>query len=282
MKLKKITALLLTAMLTLSMPIISNAAGWVQEPDGKISYQNDDGSKPVNQWVEIDGKVYFFDANGHMLVNTFTPDGKRVGEDGAYIPNQSVSNITYTPDSIATSFYINDYIYKSMLATYHFLEVTNLSPYTVALTISETAKDGAGNVIGASKASEEDIPSGCTVLIRNYFSDVSGAVSFDTSIQVKEEKYYIPVIQNIIVQPSDLKDKVIVTATNAGDIPAEFPQATVVFFKNGKAVDFGTEYLMDADYELKPGATISGQVNVYSTEYDSFKVFLSARRSKWK
>lgn len=276
---KKILATV--ALLSLCASFTVNAAEWKQEPDGRISYQNDDGSKFANQWAEIGGKLYYFDADGCILINTVTPDGKTVGADGVYIPAQSVSNIIYTPDSVTNSLIINDYLYESMFATYHFFEVTNMSPYTVRLTINDTAKNSAGAIIGATTSSEEDIPSGCTVFAKTFFSDVAGASSFDTSLQVTQENTYIPVLQGISVQTSNLGDKVTVTATNLGDKSAEFTEATAVFFKDGKAVYYGSCYLTDADYELKPGATISGQINAYSKDYDSVKVYLTARRSKW-
>ena len=66
-------------------------------------YVNRDGSYPVNNWQQIDSLWYFFDEEGYMktgwihwnekdyfcdetgamLVNTVTPDGASVGEDGA-------------------------------------------------------------------------------------------------------------------------------------------------------------------------------------------------------
>ena len=75
----------------------SNAAGWWDE--------NPDGSYPVNDWKEVQGKWYFFGADGYMktgwidwngkqyycdpsgamLANTTTPDGIQVGADGARI-----------------------------------------------------------------------------------------------------------------------------------------------------------------------------------------------------
>lgn len=276
---KKILAVV--ALLSLCASFTVNAAEWKQEPDGRISYQNDDGSKFANQWAEIGGKLYYFDADGCVLINTTTPDGKTVGPDGVYIPAQSVSNITYTPDSITTSLMVNDYFYEGMFATYHFFEVTNLSPYTIRLTINDTAKNYSGAIIGATMSSEEDIPSGCTILTKTFFSDVSGASSFDTSFQVTEESTYIPVLQSISVQTSDLGDKVAITATNLGDKSAEFPEATAIFFSEGKVVYHGSCYLTDVDYELKPGATISKQINAYSKDYDSVKVYLTARKSKW-
>jgi len=43
------------------------------------------GSMKVTGWVEIEGKFYYLGEDGKMLVNTTTPDGKKVGADGAMI-----------------------------------------------------------------------------------------------------------------------------------------------------------------------------------------------------
>lgn len=85
---KKIKLLIVTlAIATLStFPAL---ADWQQEPDGRWWYRNEDGSYPVNQWQEINGKQYYFGSDGYMLTNTTTPDGKQVGADGALVDGNS-------------------------------------------------------------------------------------------------------------------------------------------------------------------------------------------------
>lgn len=273
--------LLIAALAVSAINAFPAWADWKQESDGRWWYENGDGSYPVNQWQEIGGKQYYFDGDGYMLANTRTPDGKQVGADGAVIQVQSMSNITYSQDSITDLLTVSDYIYVSLGgSTQHFFEITNNSPHTIRLSINETAKDSSGNVIGAGSASQEDIVPGCTVFVNNYFSDVAGIQSFDTTFQTKAETLYLPVLQNLSCETSNLGDKVIVTVTNHGDIPAEFVEATALFFKNGKVVYQSRTYLVDDDSELKPGSTMSKQMNSYEA-YDSVKVHLTARRSKW-
>lgn len=62
----------------------SNIAGWKQDKNGWW-YQNSDGTYPINEWKEIEGKQYYFGSDGYMLSNTKTPDGYKVGVDGACI-----------------------------------------------------------------------------------------------------------------------------------------------------------------------------------------------------
>lgn len=68
-----------------SDPIVKDSVeGWNQDSTGWW-YQNADGSYPVNQWREVNGKQYYFGADGYMLADTTTPDGYSVGTDGAWI-----------------------------------------------------------------------------------------------------------------------------------------------------------------------------------------------------
>lgn len=267
----------------MSISIVSTvfAGEWKQEADGRYWYQNDDGSYPVNQWQDIGGKQYYFDANGYMLANTTTPDGGSVGADGAKIMPHSVSNISYASNSITNALSIQDWLYEDSGSTQHILEVTNNSPYTLNIRVNETAKDSTGNAIGAGSTSEDDIPAGTTVFLVNYFSEVSGAHSFDTTIETSQVKYYIPVIQNITVEATDLKDKVLVKVINNGNIPAEFVRATVVFFRENEVLGYNTQYFCDSDNELKPGASMTEQMDYYNWDgkkYDSFKIHITGQK----
>lgn len=79
-------AKLLIATLAMSAMMASTAlAGeWKQDQTGWW-YQNDDGSYPISTWQDIEGKQYYFGADGYMFYNTTTPDGKQVGADGALV-----------------------------------------------------------------------------------------------------------------------------------------------------------------------------------------------------
>lgn len=261
-------------VLTMAMGFPAFAGEWRSDSQGWW-YQNDDGSYPANRWQEIGGKQYYFDGNGYMLANTTTPDGKRVGGDGAMIQTESVSQITYTADSATQELVSSDWVCTWYSSTYHVFEVTNNSPYTISLNINESARNAAGELVGAQSTSERDIPSGCTVFLTNYYGNTEGAAGFDTRFQTKIEEYYEPVLQNIAMEISRGAGKVIIKITNNGDIPARFPEATAVFFKRGKAVRVSSRYLTDADSEIKPGAVMVEEISC-SEEFDDVKVHLTA------
>ena len=59
------------------------AGQWKQDSKGWW-WQEDNGSYPVSAWKEINGRQYYFGADGYMLANTTTPDGYTVNADGAW------------------------------------------------------------------------------------------------------------------------------------------------------------------------------------------------------
>lgn len=86
---RNITLTMLTVAFTLSATVPAFAGQWQQNTTGWW-YQNDDGGYPSNSWQWIDGKCYYFDANGYMLANTTTPDGYTVDASGAWIVGGAV------------------------------------------------------------------------------------------------------------------------------------------------------------------------------------------------
>ena len=49
-------------------------------------FQDSQGWYPVSQWAKIDGKWYYFGANGYIMTDTVI-DGCKLGSDGAWIPD---------------------------------------------------------------------------------------------------------------------------------------------------------------------------------------------------
>jgi len=67
------------------------------ESFGRLTWYKEHGSwvlrnfkgAAVTGWQYVDGKWYYLDPeNGKCLMNTYTPDGYYVGEDGAWIPDK--------------------------------------------------------------------------------------------------------------------------------------------------------------------------------------------------
>ena len=85
--------LIITTLMTLSTSLSAFAGSWEEDAKGWW-YKNNDGSYPRGTWFTFatTGKQYYFDNDGYLLVNTTTPDGYKVGPDGAYLDSDP-SNI---------------------------------------------------------------------------------------------------------------------------------------------------------------------------------------------
>lgn len=82
------------------------ATGWLQITSGSPWYYLKSDGKMVTGWMQIDGKWYCFSNEsgslGTMYANTTTPDGVKVGSDGAMI-KEGNSNTSSTENSNTTS-----------------------------------------------------------------------------------------------------------------------------------------------------------------------------------
>ena len=65
------------------------STGWLLD-NGKWYYLNTNGDMAANSWVCYNNKWYYLGSSGDMAVNTTTPDGYKVGADGAWIVDTSV------------------------------------------------------------------------------------------------------------------------------------------------------------------------------------------------
>lgn len=171
-----------------------------------------------------------------------------------------------------------EYHYVDSLGSVHyFLIVKNNSKETLKISVNATAKDSSGNVIGAADASEEAIPAGWETCLSCYFDELEDAAEFEYSLSFKEDEHYKPAVQDLEYEESRTDKKVILTCTNNGEEAAEFVEATALFFSGGEVIRYDTTYITDDDSELKPGATISSELNCYE-KYDDVKIYLTGRR----
>ena len=103
---KRFRLLIITTLLALSTSFSAFAGSWEEDSKGWW-YKNDDGSYPRSTWFTFatTGKQYYFNNEGYLLVNTTTPDGYKVGSDGAYLESDP-SNIAKAKSTKSGS-YVN-------------------------------------------------------------------------------------------------------------------------------------------------------------------------------
>lgn len=188
---------------------------------------------------------------------------------------EETSKEEFDSESVLKQLKITEYHFKNDYWNFACLEIKNDSPYNLNISANVNFYDEDKNLIGAKDDEQGAVESGYSTIL--YFMPDEDYSDMEYELNVSEEEYFECVQSNLSYKATEAEDKVIVSVTNNGDKAAEFVKAYVLFFKGDSPVGFSSNYVMDDDDELKPGKTISQEMDCYE-EFDSYKVFLSGRR----
>lgn len=161
--------------------------------------------------------------------------------------------------------------------TRHFIVVKNNTKETVSISTSSLAYAKDGSVIGAANGEFDALGAGCISVFYEAFETAEEIDRYKTELNYSKSRYYESVIQDLSYVRDDIKDGLVLQVRNNGTKAAEFVQAYVLFFKDGKLVGYDYSYFADDDFELKPGKTISKQFMSYE-EFDSVEFYFDGRR----
>ncbi len=161
--------------------------------------------------------------------------------------------------------------------TRHFIVVKNNTKETVSISTSSLAYAKDGSVIGAASGEFDALGAGCTSVFYEAFETDQGIDHYKTELNYSKSRYYNSVIQDLSYVRDDIKNGLVLQVKNNGDKAAEFVQACVLFFKDGKLVDYDYNYFTDDDFELKPGKKMSKQFDSYK-DFDSIEFYFDGRR----
>ena len=164
--------------------------------------------------------------------------------------------------------------------TRHFLIIKNNSGKTVDVSTSSLAYSADGTMISAADASFDALGAGCTSIMYEAFETEAEIDHYETSMDVSESGYYESVIQDLSYVQNDIDGGSIFQVTNNGAEAAEFVEGYALFFLGEELVGYNSAYFTDDDFELKPGATISKQIDCYD-DFDRIEFYLTGRRSEW-
>lgn len=171
------------------------------------------------------------------------------------------------------------YLYEDKYATTYFVVIKNNSKATVAIKINGVAKDSSGNTVGAADASVNVLGPGEETMQYLYFKNVKNVAKVDCTYSY-DSSNYSAILKDLSVQQSVNSGNVVVSIKNNGKAAASFVEAHALFFdSNGNVVHHDYKYVNDSDYQIKPGATLSAQLNSRN-DFASVKVYLDARADK--
>ena len=112
--------ILLTAILISMVASFTSFAGdWKQDEAGWW-YDNGDSTFAKDGWNWIDGKCYYFTTDGYCLINTTTPDGYTVDENGAWI----IDGVVQTQETSVQTFTLGDLTLK-MPENFRIVEISD-------------------------------------------------------------------------------------------------------------------------------------------------------------
>ncbi|MCR5088129.1 MAG: hypothetical protein K6C08_01285, partial [Oscillospiraceae bacterium] len=171
------------------------------------------------------------------------------------------------------------YLYENSIGdSLFFVVVTNNSEAVVSVDGNAAAKDGEDKAIGADSMSIDVLGPGETSIGHFYFDSVSDIDHVDYSLSYSREKYYYPVVGNLSVNQILNDSNVTVTVANEGTINAQFVEAYALFFdEDDNVIGYDSTYVTDNDSEIKPGATLSAQLDTYVDYYDYAEVYFTGR-----
>ena len=187
--------------------------------------------------------------------------------------NSQQENVTVTDQD----FTIVGYPYEDSFSSMYFLIVTNNSKGTVEFSANGIARDANGGMIGADDLSIDVLGPGETSIGYFYFSDVKDVASVDYTFEYDTSSYYYPVISNLSIEQTLNYHNVTVKVTNNGNSCAEFVEAHALFFdSNNNIISHTSNYVVDNDSEIKPGKSITSQLDSYEY-YDHVEVYFTGR-----
>lgn len=247
----------------------------------------------------VEAYALFMDENNNVLSydSTYITDGDSEIKPGATLSGQldayqkfdhvecflvgrSTGKSTSPSSEVSDSdFDIKEYCYENSIGdSLYFLVITNNCGKAVGIDINMTAYDASDNVVGADSGEVNIIGAGETSIAYMYFDSVKGIDHVNYVMNYNTSPYYEPVLNDLDVVQNVNSKNVVVTVTNNGTESAEFVEAYALFFDtSGKVVHYDSAYITDGDSEIKPGASLSEQLDSYGT-FDTVEVYLTGRK----
>ncbi|MGX8687433.1 MAG: hypothetical protein ACSW8K_06525 [bacterium] len=261
MRLKILTALILTICI---LSACGNNSG-----SGQTS---ESGNETI---AEIESKVKEESESLEQGQTTIVKDNRK--KDNSESGNQEESKAG-APAIAEEDLEIREYSYENSIGTtIWYLVVTNKGNGTGTIRFNGTACSADGNVIGAANADIDVLGPNETSLTYFYFDSVTGIDHVEYSIQTGESSYYYPVLANLSVEQNINDRNLTVKVTNNGNRTAQFIQAYALFFdSDNNLISTDSEYVVDNDHEIKPGASCSGQMNAFK-DFDHVECYLTGR-----
>lgn len=210
--------------------------------------------------------------SGCISIEVEEPTG---GDTVSIEATEKVVTSEFDEATVLSQLEVTEYSYKSSVWHYAFLVIANKSEFDIEVSVDIKFYDKNGDLVGAKNGEQEAFESGTEIVM--YFMPDEAYAKMEYELSVEEEDWYECVVSDLTYESTTAKKKEIVSVTNNGTEAAEFVEGSALFFKGDKVVGFEQTYFTDDDSELKPGKTITKEMDCYK-KYDSVKFFFTGRR----
>ena len=167
--------------------------------------------------------------------------------------------------SLAEQIEVTEYSYAVQdLTMYYILFLKNNADTTVRAEVNLTAKDSAGNMVGAYSDTAYAIAPGQTSCVWTSFDDPGTVETVEYTMTASEEPNYRSIFDTVTLEYNPLEDKVVVSATNNDTQDAEYVRVVAVYLSGGEAVRFSEGFIGNDDLLLPAGATLSAELDYYA------------------
>lgn len=180
----------------------------------------------------------------------------------------------FDEEAVLSKLEVTKYSYSTKYWHYAFLVIKNNSEFDLDIS-AEMKFYNDGNLVGASSTSQEAVEAGTETILWTMPDEAFTDIEY--TLEAKEESIYECVISDLSYETTSAKKKEIVSVTNNGTEAAEFVEGYALFFEGDTLVDFDDAYFTDDDSEIKPGKTITKELEC-SKNYDSVKIYFTGRR----
>ncbi len=179
----------------------------------------------------------------------------------------------FNAEEVLSSLNVTEYSYPGYY--YGYLVIENNSNFNIEVFADVKFYNKDNQLIGAKSSSQEAFEKGSKIVL--YFSCDEEYTRMEYELSVAEETYYDCVVSNLSYETVSAKEKEIVSVTNNGSKAAKFVKGYILFFKGDRVIGLAQAYFTDNDSEIKPGKTITREIDCYE-DYDSVQFFLTGRR----
>ena len=198
------------------------------------------------------------------------------------IIDEIIGGGTETPDAASqvsdSDFETRGYLYETMFGdSIYFLVVKNNSDAAVEINVSGIARDADGNELGTEETYINILGPGEETICDFYLSDITGVDTVECTYTYSSSYVFSPVLSDLDVKQTANEENITVEVTNNGEYCAQFVEAYALFFDaDNNLIGYDSDYITDGDSEIKPGKTISSQLQCYEG-YDHAEVYFTGK-----